>query len=1565
MSKILKSYMKTFLKNWLSTFFIILFLATLSTAIIGILATPIQIYSKISKAEKDTIKYDSKIDLNKNQSVRYDFDFIEKYFYKDTKENPIESDVLKILNHLANIDEIIKPPEIGGFQQKEKDNIESRWNTMWNSYRNSSTGTLTFRATDFNKIFLSEGENKYDNLESFKKFQVQHHIKRAIFEAYLEMENLIKNDEVVTQEDQNSVFLGAFYKIYQFVKINKIKITLSRDSIIKIINTKDLQVHYNYSLKDNTWYEWETNEAQNPNIYLLNYTLIKQEASEILSNNKYQYDDRIYVLEKLINKAAEINKTDYEITANRSFALAPLQGIFGGKNTVDLRTEKSYKLNSSDQNASGLDRKYSNITSVLFDTKVSKNSKTTDKWDKINKPEIIISSAYAKANNIKLGDEIQLPNANTSVFGTMLNYINSGVIPNVQINTSDSFFSNNFSVKVVGIGQTLEDYVPGKSFSSFNQKQQNYAIIYANANFTEKYRNYEYKFLTSSEATATTSFKIKSSDASKSITSENLVLNYNQDDEIVVFKNSSNILKSWSQSSFDQTATNLKIRIIIFIVISAAILALAFIFITFNLKKEINETRKQLGIFKSSGYFTNELSWIFSFKTFILFFTSILIGFFCSLPFQQFAAKGFENTLTIYYAPMYFSWIMFFSIVVLVPAAFLLISFVLTLRDLNEKPLSLINNSKRKAPKVKNSFLVRLAQKKNIFFTWRLRRAFIKNSKGKFLVIQTLFAFSSLSYILIFGAQTISTKVINQGFSVYNDKIDHYYTWDKAFDSINIKDEETKYNWANSNLKPLNLDYIDNSQYTNTNQYLLEKSNVGDVEYRFKVSALMQMTINYYNTLDNEDKIKFILPESEMLYTLFNSFNINLEDFNEKENSNNLNFMNTLFNYDLNEASVVEAAKEVKKDGKTDKVINPLTVFPLIDQDKVTLKNIRADELTNFFYNEVIELFSSKIFQIVSLYQFLPELLNESNVFKSFDEFVKKIVNSKDVVFDYEKFTNSESVNKLVTVFDPKNNNFWHNSAKNKIFNHFTQIINGKKSFTDPQIVALFFNNSLNTLPLVLSSALMVSDASSDKIFDKMINVNSVFFDKRNESLSSNILFSMGDKINETFLKGYMVSNRFDKYGDFRNAFNFDGVTSGQMQEFINPLDDEYIPAIIPYFLHRDKNINAGDIIKINSTTSTTIEIPVKVVGVNKSQTISLGEDSIMLNKEKFEKLYFSEELQKTEIFTTLFSQNEMLDTEMSFTNIINSFLETVNKENNMAMSADSGSKIFLQIFHKLFNETKEYSLLNRIKEKIDLSNLSKEVIQVQAGSTKANVKARINDTLNDLADTVGLKIEKDYTITYSDDSFIDDNLQNKAKINVEATSTSKVFTGKVEDIKVIGETETLSVIKIRQRTKVITNPGLFSNYTNNSMPFNILKAAANFAIEIANKIMFVFVMLSTVILSIILLVVIGIVVDESKATILTMKALGYNSLKVNWTVIGSYLIGLVISFLLAFVVSIIIWQIVLYWVSIQFSVYIFLGIDFRSALITAPIILLVLLIGWYAADKQVRKLPLTQITNM
>jgi len=115
-------------------------------------------------------------------------------------------------------------------------------------------------------------------------------------------------------------------------------------------------------------------------------------------------------------------------------------------------------------------------------------------------------------------------------------------------------------------------------------------------------------------------------------------------------------------------------------------------------------------------------------------------------------------------------------IFIVVPALFLGVSYLLTLIYLKEPTLSLLSNGfKISKIKIHPSPLVHYLAKTGKGFSYRLQRSFVRTSFGKFLVVQILFAFASLTFALMFGAQSIMYSTVNQGFSSVQKTVDHNF----------------------------------------------------------------------------------------------------------------------------------------------------------------------------------------------------------------------------------------------------------------------------------------------------------------------------------------------------------------------------------------------------------------------------------------------------------------------------------------------------------------------------------------------------------------------------------------------------------------------------------------------------------------------------------------------------------------------------------------------------------------------------------------------------------------------
>jgi ABC-type antimicrobial peptide transport system permease subunit len=67
-------------------------------------------------------------------------------------------------------------------------------------------------------------------------------------------------------------------------------------------------------------------------------------------------------------------------------------------------------------------------------------------------------------------------------------------------------------------------------------------------------------------------------------------------------------LRGFETSQANKQLNRLQVIVNVFLILGVVVLLLSFVFINFIIKKELNETRKQIGIFKSFGYKISELS---------------------------------------------------------------------------------------------------------------------------------------------------------------------------------------------------------------------------------------------------------------------------------------------------------------------------------------------------------------------------------------------------------------------------------------------------------------------------------------------------------------------------------------------------------------------------------------------------------------------------------------------------------------------------------------------------------------------------------------------------------------------------------------------------------------------------------------------------------------------------------------------------------------------------------------------------------------------------------------------
>ncbi|ALD66737.1 ABC transporter permease [Spiroplasma cantharicola] len=460
--------------------------------------------------------------------------------------------------------------------------------------------------------------------------------------------------------------------------------------------------------------------------------------------------------------------------------------------------------------------------------------------------EIIISDAYAKNQNKKIGDEI--------ILGVDIPFQNPAPTPKP------------LPFKIVGIGLKYSALTP-INFSSFSDSIKNYGQVFLKNSFFTEIENAEgYTFsqlFTTDNMTANAdlgfqfsyreeTFVTKNSKSFNlnEIFTSNILSSNKRESNISILAPGTTIFKVPSEHSVIATLTNLYIITWIYVMIGAILFLLGFMFIVFVLKKEINNTRKQLGVFKSLGYKTSELTWVFSLKTFITMIIGIGIGYLLSFPFQiDSATKQFSTFVIFDYQTIYASPIFLIFLMLIVPILFAGLSYLIIFKFLNEGALALLTSGPKKSKadiivlvlkiiffpaliySLFNWITLKILRKTNRGFTFRMQHAFVSAGKGKFALIMGLFLFSSFLFTLQLRAMPVIKNMIEGAYNIYTKDVNHYYSFKNVVPikvkSNGISQDVTKENFG---IKYKNIEketvenYIRNSaedKYRTTNNFSL------------------------------------------------------------------------------------------------------------------------------------------------------------------------------------------------------------------------------------------------------------------------------------------------------------------------------------------------------------------------------------------------------------------------------------------------------------------------------------------------------------------------------------------------------------------------------------------------------------------------------------------------------------------------------------------------------------------------------------------------------------------------
>ena len=1469
---IFKSYLKTFINNWIQTLGTILFILMMCAIVIGMLTSPLQISDKLSRSEQNNNKFDTYINQNSPTNTKnklYNAGFIYDYVYQNQDYKVTDPD-------LKTTKQILAIPA----------NQKGQITILSDAYKKAvalhlATLTATSQVSEQEKQAAVANEI----VVGMESFQLGALVDTTTSLPLTDSEknpitaniNLIKNnllemltaDLKVTQDQgsKNSKVRAAS-KMFEYFKTLQAPITTTDlaniiSSLEGLDDSNDAFSAVLLKLVDEKLHSFDNNVA-NKQAPLLAFQMFSPAMYEVLADPTYGYNFQTFINYQVFHNIAnrDINPDgfglsynfQYDVENNYYLSQTSTQSIFP---TFALELKNVGKSNALNQ--------------LQIEKGRYPNPITLKQWmNQQITPEIVLSSSYMKMNKLKVGDVINLPS------GSEANQV-------LDATSVDATLSGELKFKIVGSGEKYDDLTPGRKYIPFLEDIKNYAIGYVDDTVFNIIRSTRWNYANTNTGNFTSVHRVKRLSTNTSV-EQALSKNATTNNGIYDWKESS--LGDATASATQRSLNNLKIQVMIYLILGVVVLVLAFIFINFSIRKELNETRKQIGIFKSFGYKIAELSWIFATKTWISISLGVLCGYLASIPLQLYSAKNYTSNLTFSFHHVYLDPLFMALIFIVVPVLFLGVSYLLTLVYLNEPTLSLLSNGfKISKIKIHPSPLVRYLTKTGKGFGYRLQRSFVRTNFGKFVVVQVLFAFASLTFALIFGAQAIMYSTVNQGFSSVQKKVDHNFYWTNA-QELNIAYQTNKYNFKDlDGYQARDFQYFAYDPDDNQTMSDVLNDNEKTSDSRFRASYLVDSIANQFDqSQDRSLALKMVMPV-DAYYDKYSDQPVNDDTRLQALFSPKIiyadYYLNWILGFQINAltATQVEAIKNNQHFN-----VNDLNVFVSANPDsRLDLAGaLSGDEDARA---ALIANFPNTLFGMLDNNDGLKNNLFISNITKIitlelFENYVDKRVNNylttKASANDEGKYLRSDvdraiawaQDDAVVRDFSPNLIKYW--GINNNPLINLNTLVNSDPTSDDGSNGLSLNKLNKETVSLVMSS-MMLKDNPKDINQSPTLTINELFYNQKTDFLEYQLPLLNLDKkkgAGSSYLR--LVDSQSTQYGDYHQVYSLNGVSQEQFSQIAQPTLDDSINAILPYGLARENNLKIGDVFAAQTDTNQRQTIKIRVVGINKAITFRFtnGGWPLDVDYNQFRKKFFTSDVntiidQGLPIFSNLTSQSPLLTGKISLRELSNSVNSLKFVGNNLALSIAPGASVFGSIFNGMF-----------------------------------------------------------------DFSFIDG-------------------------------------MKIDSNLKMITNPNIASISSQSGItPYNIVRVGVNDAANRVNNILSLFMILEAVLLLIILVVVMNIVVEEQAQVILTLRSLGYKKREVNWIVMGSYIIGALISFVVAYLLSLLIWWGVLEIAASHWSIYIFMTFSWKAPVITFLVIGFILFVGWAISDWKVNRTPLTQITS-
>ncbi|WP_339023031.1 ABC transporter permease [Spiroplasma endosymbiont of Crioceris asparagi] len=651
---------------------------------------------------------------------------------------------------------------------------------------------------------------------------------------------------------------------------------------------------------------------------------------------------------------------------------------------------------------------------------------------------------------------------------------------------------------------------------------------------------------------------------------------------------------------------NVKIANILMIMYSTlffAMIALAFGFIIYVQKKELSGTRKQMGVFKSIGYSKWSLSVPSTIKIIIIMYVGITFGYLISMPMQVKVFNTQYSKMMVFSIQHVFHSLWFMSILfIALPVFFTIIGYLIILNYLKESPLSLMSDSTTTKTSQKWYKILLILQPYILLFIWfnrlvgkilsrwswgfkhKLQTAFLAKSKGKFVIIITLYSLMSLALMLEIRMVYAMQTLFYQPYVHLKNSVDHY---DNILGpKLNINNDD-KDKYGKTSKIDYEYDKIYNINYLNLNghstKYLLEhKEDFKDkFDYNFHTHFhLICKALN--NTLEDKEISEFInknnIPNSnDNIVDYIRAWFIACAFFEVEMQNNNTNQSKTSqewLEYYKNEIENTENINKAKSDVD---YIKENKRLPDSDNKKNTLMFMQMD-----LYDKKIKAFSANDF------------------LTSFNE-LQRIIN---------KYNKNSKENSLSSIKN-KDDSIWDDL---------------------PQI------NLNNSVLLKKVVPLLMKQRSGN---NTLCALNGIIFDGKQETMVNSFDLNF-DKLGAVHPNLVLTQTKNNDFGNIANTYDLSNKNKKQLKKLLNlgnngkPIvnEDGSINGIISARLSKWYGAKIGDTV---NTFIETKPIKVHVVGIQESSTY---EDGIIADADQFWATYASKMIQNHE-FIRKFDKND------------------------------------------------------------------------------------------------------------------------------------------------------------------------------------------------------------------------------------------------------------------------------------------------------------------------------------